>query len=273
MEDELHCIACKQLFNNPVLLPCYHALCLNCAVHAQRPLEPTVPQENSGNSTTSGSSTAESHASDCHPESDKLSILSETDSGVVCNSRPNSYLGTSNHISGGIIAFPPITAGSYSLSCPACRKTVYFDDNGAHNLPKYRTMRNIVDRYGELRHIVPKCQLCESEPAADATVLCEQCEVLYCDSCRDNCHPSRGPLAKHNLLEPTVGKVALRNKIRNRDIICNEHEEECLSMYCMVCKIPVCAVCMHESRHSSHDVQAINTMCKAQKVTLLLSVL
>ncbi|VVC38148.1 Fibronectin type III,RING-type zinc-finger, LisH dimerisation motif,Zinc finger, RING-type,B-box, C- [Cinara cedri] len=266
MEDELHCAACKQLFNNPVLLPCYHALCLNCAVHMQRPLEPAAPQENSGNSTTSSSN--ESHISDYHPESDKLSILSETDSGVVCNSRPNSYVGTPN-ING--IVFPPVTAGSYSLSCPACKKTVYFDDNGAHNLPKYRTMRNIVDRYGELRHIIPKCQLCECEPAADATVLCEQCEVLYCDSCRENCHPSRGPLAKHNLLEPSVGKVALRNKIRNRDIICSEHEEECLSMYCMVCKTPVCAVCMHDSRHSSHDVQAINTMCKAQKTELSLN--
>lgn len=274
MEDELHCAVCKQLFNNPVLLPCYHALCLNCAVHAQRPLEPAAPQENSGSSTASSSgSAADSHASSdcCHPESDKLSILSETDSGVVCNSRPNSYVGTPN-VGGGVVgcaSFPAIAAGSYSLSCPACKKTVYFDENGAHNLPKYRTMRNIVDRYGELRQIVPKCQLCVREPAADAAVLCEQCEVLYCDECRESCHPSRGPLAKHNLLEPAVGKAALRNKARNfRDVVCSEHEEECLSMYCMVCKIPVCAVCMHDSRHSSHDVQAINTMCKAQKVSL-----
>ena len=28
------------------------------------------------------------------PDMDKLSIVSETDSGVVCNSRPSSYVGT-----------------------------------------------------------------------------------------------------------------------------------------------------------------------------------
>ncbi|XP_050541744.1 E3 ubiquitin-protein ligase TRIM9 isoform X2 [Daktulosphaira vitifoliae] len=262
MEDELHCVVCKQLFNNPVLLPCYHALCLNCAMHIQRPIESSVNQENSGNST---SSSIESHSSDYHPESDKLSILSETDSGVVCNSRPNSYVGTPN-INGTV--FPPVTTSSYSLTCPICRKIVYFDDNGALNLPKYKTMRNIVDRYGDLKNIAPKCQLCEHDPAADATVLCEQCEVLYCDVCRESCHPSRGPLVKHNLLIPSVGKVALRNKINSRDMVCIDHEEECLSMYCMVCKIPVCAVCMHDSRHTSHDVQAINSMCKAQKTEL-----
>ncbi len=68
------------------------------------------------------------------------------------------------------------TTTPLSLACPACSKMVYFDENGAHNLPKYRAMQSIVDKYCEARQLVIQCQLCEGEPA-EATVMCEQCEV------------------------------------------------------------------------------------------------
>ncbi|XP_066903052.1 E3 ubiquitin-protein ligase TRIM9 isoform X2 [Halyomorpha halys] len=244
MEDELRCPVCKELFHNPVLMPCYHALCLNCAVTL------TVPAANNGGA-----------QEPLAEEIDKLSILSETDSGVVCTSRPNSYVGTPN-IQG--ILFPPLTSSALALACPVCNKTVYFDENGAHNLPKYKAMQNIVDKYGESRELSPKCELCK-EPARAATVLCEQCEVHYCDECRENCHPARGGLAKHTLTAP--GRAALRTRDTAREILCMDHSEEPLSYYCMLCKQAVCAHC-RDVRHASHDVQAINTMCKAQKTEL-----
>lgn len=240
MEDELRCPVCKELFSNPVLMPCYHALCLNCAIMLQVP------------AATGQEPLAE--------EVDKLSILSETDSGVVCTSRPNSYVGTPN-IQG--ILFPPLTSSALSLSCPVCTKTVYFDENGANNLPKYRAMQNIVDKYGETRELVPKCELCTKEPAKAATVLCEQCEVHYCDDCKENCHPARGALAKHILTTP--GRSALRTREATKEVYCADHHEEPLTFYCMLCKQAVCSHCK-DIRHASHDVQAINTMCKAQKV-------
>ncbi|CAH1407569.1 unnamed protein product [Nezara viridula] len=245
MEDELRCPVCKELFHNPVLMPCYHALCLNCAVAL------TVPAANNGGA-----------QEPLAEEIDKLSILSETDSGVVCTSRPNSYVGTPN-IQG--ILFPPLTSSALALACPVCNKTVYFDENGAHNLPKYKAMQNIVDKYGESKELSPKCELCK-EPARQATVLCEQCEVHYCDECRENCHPARGGLAKHTLTAP--GRAALRTRDTAREILCMDHSEEPLSYYCMLCKQAVCAHC-RDVRHASHDVQAINTMCKAQKVSRL----
>ncbi|KAJ1519333.1 hypothetical protein ONE63_004631 [Megalurothrips usitatus] len=216
MEDELRCGVCKQLFNNPVLLPCAHSLCLNCAVHLQQPatapvnaaaLPPPPPSllqpeaggdhaasaatSSAASTSSSASSTADASSSsasgtgsvagsvagsDCLQEMDKLSILSETDSGVICSSRPNSYVGTPNNMS---LVFPPLaTTTPLSLACPApgCGKVVYFDENGAHNLPKYRAMQTIVDKYCEARQLVIQCQLCEGEPA-EAAVMCEQCEV------------------------------------------------------------------------------------------------
>lgn len=265
MEDELRCPVCKQLYNNPVLLPCYHTLCLNCAVHLQQTVATGhQSQASSEVSSETAHSANEGASGSDYQEVDKLSILSETDSGVVCNSRPNSYVGTPN-MQG--VLFPPLASNALSLACPICQKIVYFDENGAHNLPKYRAMQNTVDKYSELKNLSLKCQLCAIEPAHDATVMCEQCEVLYCDSCRENCHPARGPLAKHSLLEPVAGKASIRSKTKTKDLQCVEHDDEALSMYCMVCKIPVCALCLHDTRHTSHDVQAINTMCKAQKVS------
>lgn len=266
MEDELRCGVCRQLYNNPVLLPCCHAVCLNCAVHLQQPagqganngaLPPPPPSmlaaaANSGSSSSScsgsvdnggdhvplppstasvastsssssssdavgsgGASAAGSVAgSDILQEMDKLSILSETDSGVVCTSRPNSYVGTPNNA-----VFPPLSASTaLSLACPVpgCGKVVYFDENGAHNLPKYRAMQSIVDKYGETRQLVIHCQLCESEPAAEATVMCEQCEVSAsveskCKKCRGSCS-GRGSV----VTEPRPGPGAPQRGRRPR---------------------------------------------------------
>lgn len=165
MEDELRCPSCKELFVEPVLLPCWHALCLACAVNLQAP--PDSPPESTADS---------SNAPGSDQEADKLSILSETDSGVVCSStstssRPGSYVGTPGNGGG----FPP-SGGTLCLSCPVCQKTVYFDEGGAHNLPKYWAMQHIVDKYQESRNARLQCQMCEGEPR-DATVACEQCEV------------------------------------------------------------------------------------------------
>lgn len=62
-------------------------------------------------------------------------------------------------------------------------------------------------RYIESRNLGTKCQMCERSPKL-ATVMCEQCEIFYCDKCQASCHPQRGPLAKHSLVNPTQVPVA-----------------------------------------------------------------
>ncbi|XP_017893587.1 E3 ubiquitin-protein ligase TRIM9 isoform X1 [Ceratina calcarata] len=262
MEDELRCPCCKELFVEPVLLPCWHALCLACAVNLQAP--PDSPPE---------SSTDSSNAPGSDQEADKLSILSETDSGVVCSStstssRPGSYVGTPGN--GG---FPP-SGGTLCLSCPVCQKTVYFDEGGAHNLPKYRAMQHIVEKYQESRNTRLQCQMCEAEPR-DATVACEQCEVLYCDACRESCHPKRGPLATHNLGPPrgswqsNGGARGSRGSAAETTPLCADHNGEPLSLYCALCKAAICTLCLRD-RHTAHphDVLPLAAACKAQKTEL-----
>ncbi|XP_064484717.1 E3 ubiquitin-protein ligase TRIM9-like isoform X2 [Ornithodoros turicata] len=268
MEDELKCPICKHFYTNPVLLPCSHSLCLNCALNSQQPVNSSTNAPQQADDSINGISSTEINTAADYPDGDKVSLLSETDSGVVCTSRPNSYVGTPN-IQG--ILFPPLqsSAAFSSLTCPECHKVVYFDENGAHNLCKNRALQNIVDKYGETRRLPVSCQLCEGDDPKEASVMCEQCEVFYCDVCRDNCHPARGPLAKHSLVEPQQGKKALKAKAQGaRDAKCGEHADEGLSMYCMLCKTSVCVLCLQEGRHASHDVQALGSMCKAQKTEL-----
>jgi hypothetical protein len=137
MEEELRCPACKQFFINPVLLPCYHSLCIGCAVsqqqpacqHAQQQVAAAVAAHQHHSHHAPAAATASSSSSDTasdsavgehdYPDVDKLSILSETDSGVVCTSRPNSYVGTPNLQ--GVLLFPP-HAAALSLTCPVCHK-------------------------------------------------------------------------------------------------------------------------------------------------------
>ncbi|KAL9925159.1 E3 ubiquitin-protein ligase Trim9 isoform 4-T4 [Glossina fuscipes fuscipes] len=306
MEDELRCPTCKQLFANPVLLPCFHALCLGCALDIQTPYTPgailasvtggssligningctihsvaatihphppgahthahthphpsTRHSSNSSAASTASSATGSESVTSDQDQSDKVSILSEADSGVCCSntSRPVSYAGPP-HLQGllpGAASGPP--GAAYSLTCPLCRKIVFFDEGGVRNLPPYRAMESIVDRFCAREAL--RCQMCETDPKV-ASLVCEQCEIRYCDACRELCHPARGPLAKHTLVKP-------KGAAQQRESVCGEHEE-LLSMYCLTCKIPACAECINDQRHPQHEVQPITTTCKAQKTEL-----
>lgn len=221
MEDELKCPSCRQFFVQPVLLPCFHAMCLGCAMQNQQPVNispPGHPQSNQLDQPLPPPPTelqllSELQCNDCN-DSDQLSILSETDSGVVVSSssRPSSYIHPA--------ATTATAAATLSLSCPvtSCQKIVYFDEHGAQNLPRYRAMQTIVDKFAEsssratTANTSTPCQLCPEEPGQqEASVFCQQCQVFYCERCRENCHPARGPLAKHSLISPHQGRQALRS--------------------------------------------------------------
>lgn len=227
MEEEIRCIVCKEFYKEPVLLPCGHALCLRCGVRLQNP----VPE-------------GEGACSADYQEADKASVSSETDSGVVCGSRPNSYAGTP--------AAPHYTNSAFCLVCPVCSKQVYLDDNGAEGLPPFRVMRTIVERFGGMS-VAPSneeaCQMCEGERRA-AVVRCEQCSVRYCTACREAWHPTRGPLAQHEL--------------RALGTTCLDHGST-PALFCNSCLLPICTKCSTE-RHAIHDTQPLQTAARAHKV-------
>lgn len=276
MEEELRCPVCRRFFTKPVLMPCSHSLCVACALSCQEPAQNLLPQSAAMSSAMSsaaseadsgsGNSVISDHISLLDfPDIDKLSIVSETDSGVVCNSRPSSYVGTPSVAN---IFLQSLQSCTYGIKCTVCERLVFLDDNGALSLPTNRVLEAIVLKYQnqQTKKIDIKCERCLADHRK-ATSMCEQCEVFFCDICREQCHPAEGMYAKHNLVDPTQGDIILKYKRRNsKDHKCAEHPMESLNLYCMSCRLPVCSSCSKDGRHMTHEVQPLPILCKSQKV-------
>ncbi|CAB1416933.1 unnamed protein product [Pleuronectes platessa] len=280
MEEELKCPVCGSLFREPVLLPCSHNVCLACArnITVQTPEGETPVQ-----SRASGSSDYD------YLDMDKMSLYSETDSGY------GSYTPCQLKSPNGVRVFPPSAAHRHcSLTCPLCHRSVSLDERGLRGFPRNRLLEAIVARYQQNRanaaaaaaaassSTAVKCQLCDRNPA-DAAVMCEQCDVFYCHSCQQRCHPSRGPLAKHRLVpprNPAAGGGAAGGggtggqqppATARKPATCVDHEAENFSMFCCSCKAPVCVKCLEEGKHNKHDVKPLAVMWKQHKLISFLT--
>ncbi|XP_033018250.1 E3 ubiquitin-protein ligase TRIM9 isoform X2 [Lacerta agilis] len=279
MEEELKCPVCGSFYREPLILPCSHNLCQACArnILVQTP-EADSPQ--SRRASGSGGSASDYDYLDL----DKMSLYSEADSGygsyggfasaptTPCQKSPNGVrvfpptVPPAAHL-------PPASAASLApvprnscLTCPQCHRSLILDERGLRGFPKNRVLEGVIDRYQQSKAAALRCQLCEKAPK-EATVMCEQCDVFYCDPCRLRCHPPRGPLAKHRLLPPAQGRVSRRLSPRKIST-CTDHELENHSMYCVQCKVPVCYQCLEEGKHSSHEVKALGAMWKLHKSQL-----
>ncbi|XP_075893656.1 E3 ubiquitin-protein ligase TRIM9 [Nelusetta ayraudi] len=303
MEEELKCPVCGSLFREPILLPCSHNVCLACArnITVQTPEGETPVQ-----SRASGSSDYD------YLDMDKMSLYSETDSGY------GSYTPCQLKSPNGVRVFPPANPHRHcSLTCPQCHRSVSLDERGLRGFPRNRLLEAIVARYQQNRASsstssssssssssnAVKCQLCDRNPV-DAAVMCEQCDVYYCNACQQRCHPSRGPLAKHRLVPPRKpaaaaaaagGEGAAGGKgsggggsgggggggqqpqqpqqppppaTARKPATCLDHEAENFSMYCYSCKAPVCTKCLEEGKHAKHDIKPLAVMWKQHKCQL-----
>ncbi|XP_071380595.1 E3 ubiquitin-protein ligase TRIM9 isoform X10 [Centroberyx affinis] len=277
MEEELKCPVCGSFFREPIILPCSHNICLACARNI---LVQTPDAESPQSSRASGSGVSDYDYLDL----DKMSLYSEADSGygsyggfvsaptTPCQKSPNGVRvfppavpqpPPQHHLLQQPGSLPPIPRNS-CITCPQCHRSLILDDRGLRGFPKNRVLEGVVDRYQQSKAAALKCQLCEKSPK-EATVMCEQCDVFYCDPCRLRCHPPRGPLAKHRLVPPAQGRISRRASPRKIST-CTEHELENLSMYCVQCKMPVCYQCLEEGKHGTHEVKALGAMWKLHKV-------
>ncbi|XP_069016654.1 E3 ubiquitin-protein ligase TRIM9 isoform X4 [Embiotoca jacksoni] len=276
MEEELKCPVCGSFYREPIILPCSHNICLACARNI---LVQTPDAESPQSSRASGSAVSDYDYLDL----DKMSLYSEADSGygsyggfvsaptTPCQKSPNGVRvfppavpqpPPPQHLLPQPGSLPPIPRNS-CITCPQCHRSLILDDRGLRGFPKNRVLEGVVDRYQQSKAAALKCQLCEKSPK-EATVMCEQCDVFYCDPCRMRCHPPRGPLAKHRLVPPAQGRISRRTSPRKIST-CTEHELENLSMYCVQCKTPVCYQCLEEGKHGTHEVKALGAMWKLHK--------
>nr|XP_054302169.1 tripartite motif-containing protein 67 isoform X7 [Pongo pygmaeus] len=284
MEEELKCPVCGSLFREPIILPCSHNVCLPCArtIAVQTPDgEQHLPHAAGG--LGGGAGGGGDHA-------DKLSLYSETDSGYGSYTpslkSPNGVRvlpmvpappGSSAAAARGA-ACSSLSSSSSSITCPQCHRSASLDHRGLRGFQRNRLLEAIVQRYQQGRGAVPGasaaaavaiCQLCDRTPPEPAATLCEQCDVLYCSACQLKCHPSRGPFAKHRLVQPPPppAPAERRRRLTARKFpTCPEHEMENYSMYCVSCRTPVCYLCLEEGRHAKHEVKPLGAMWKQHKM-------
>ncbi|XP_066092099.1 tripartite motif-containing protein 67 isoform X2 [Saccopteryx bilineata] len=252
---------------------------------------------------------------------DKLSLYSETDSGYGSYTpslkSPNGVRvlpmvpappGSSAAAARGA-ACSSLSSSSSSITCPQCHRSASLDHRGLRGFQRNRLLEAIVQRYQQGRGTVQGasaaptvaiCQLCDRTPPEPAATLCEQCDVLYCSACQLKCHPSRGPFAKHRLVQPPPpppapaetasaspgaaqgapsgggcckspggsGSGATGGSAARKFPTCPEHEMENYSMYCVSCRTPVCYLCLEEDRHGKHEVKPLGAMWKQHKAQL-----
>ncbi|XP_043932240.1 E3 ubiquitin-protein ligase TRIM9-like [Protopterus annectens] len=275
MKEELKCPVCGSFYQEPIILPCSHNLCMACArnILVQTP-ETGSPQSRQASRISDY---------DCL-DLDKMSLYSEADSGygsyggfasaptTPCQKSPNGV-----HVfPPAVPVAPPVCHQSATtlapiprnpcITCPQCYRSLILDDRGLRKFLRNCVLEGVIDRYQQSKTSALKCQLCEKTPK-DATVMCEQCDVFYCDPCHLRCHPPRGPLAKHHLVPPAQGRVSRRLSPRKIST-CTDHELENHSMYCVQCKIPVYYQYLEEGKHSSHEVKVLGAMWKLHKSQL-----
>ncbi|XP_053553609.1 E3 ubiquitin-protein ligase TRIM9 isoform X9 [Bombina bombina] len=276
MEEELKCPVCGSFYREPIILPCSHSLCVACARNI---LVQTPDSESPQSRRASGVSDYD------YLDLDKMSLYSEADSGygsyggfasaptTPCQKSPNGVRvfppamppPQPHHHSSGALLLPHGPRNS-CITCPQCHRSLILDERGLRGFAKNRVLEGVIERYQQSKAAALRCQLCEKSPK-EATVMCEQCDVFYCEPCRLRCHPPRGPLAKHRLLPPAQGRVSRRLSPRKIST-CTDHELENHSMYCVQCKMPVCYQCLEEGKHSSHEVKALGAMWKLHKSQL-----
>uniref|UniRef100_A0A183U2G4 B box-type domain-containing protein n=1 Tax=Toxocara canis TaxID=6265 RepID=A0A183U2G4_TOXCA len=230
--------------------------------------------------------------SDQDVESDKLSVVSEADSGVVVcgrNSRPSSLISGGHPPTSLVHRLPAILTPSTSgctITCKACHKPTFFaDEQTIISMPVNVALKNLISRYRcnstptgkdkQANEQHPTCQLCDNDQPAEASVFCEQCDIYYCQPCQSSLHPARGPLATHKLVHPSARRPSRSpaSVAPIKESNCSNHATEILSMYCMVCRMAVCGICLQEIRHTNHDVQSLEKTCKAQKVGIFMRML
>ncbi|XP_036916131.1 tripartite motif-containing protein 67 isoform X2 [Sturnira hondurensis] len=253
---------------------------------------------------------------------DKLSLYSETDSGYGSYTpslkSPNGVRvlpmvpappGSSAAAARGA-ACSSLASSSSSITCPQCHRSASLDHRGLRGFQRNRLLEAIVHRYQQGRGAVQGapaapavaiCQLCDRTPPEPAATLCEQCDVLYCSACQLKCHPSRGPFAKHRLVQPPpppppapaeaasaspgaaqgapsggggckspggAGAGATGGGAARKSPTCPEHDLEHYSMYCVSCRAPVCYLCLEDGRHGQHEAKPLGAVWKQHKAQL-----
>uniref|UniRef100_UPI00398EC86E E3 ubiquitin-protein ligase TRIM36 isoform X3 n=1 Tax=Pristiophorus japonicus TaxID=55135 RepID=UPI00398EC86E len=243
IERELICPSCKELFTHPLILPCQHSVCHKCAKELllSREEANAEPDSEFSNPATPISSPRVRRLSSASVE--RLDRLTRTGWKRTIHSQ-------------GVTTFP----------CPSCKRDIDLGERGISGLFRNFTLETIVERYRQAARaaVAIMCNLCKPPPQ-EATKSCMDCKASYCNECFKLHHPWGTPKAQHEYVGPTTN-------FRPKILMCPEHEMEKVTMYCEVCRRPVCHLCKLGGSHANHKVTSMSSAYKVLKEKLSKSI-
>ncbi|XP_039474892.1 probable E3 ubiquitin-protein ligase MID2 isoform X3 [Oreochromis aureus] len=263
LESELTCPICLELFEDPLLLPCAHSLCFNCAhrilvshCSTSKPLEsisafqcPTcryvITLNHRGLEGLKRNVTLQ-NIIDRFQKASLSGPNSPTESRRLQPQRP--YTATISGTIAGTIGGGGGTSGGSARSSPATSSHSHQHANHTNHI----NHTNANHSPAVVAKMDPRisCQFCEQDPPREAVKTCVTCEVSYCDRCLRATHPNKKPFTSHRLVEPVPDTHI-------RGLTCLEHENEKVNMYCLVDDQLICALCKLVGRHREHQVSSL----------------
>ncbi|KAF7215748.1 transcript variant X8 [Nothobranchius furzeri] len=199
LESELTCPICLELFEDPLLLPCAHSLCFNCA---HRILV--------------------SHCTPSEPIQSIGAFQCPTCRYVITlNQRGLEGLKRNVTLQNIIDRYQKASLSGPNSPNETRRERV---------APEKTAMTSPSDPV--------QCQFCEQDPPQDAVKTCVTCEVSYCEECLKATHPNKKPFTGHRLVEPSLdshlrGFMCLEHEDEKVNMYCVTDEQ----LICALCKL------------------------------------
>ncbi len=226
LESELTCPICLELFEDPLLLPCAHSLCFNCAHRILVSHCPTLDESSKPYS-----------AFQCPTCRYVITLDQQGLDGLKRNVTLQNII---DRIQKASLSGP----NSPSETRRCSRDPFPSVDNS-------RVMSSPSEAV--------QCQFCEQDPPQEAVKTCVTCEVSYCQECLRATHPNKKPFTGHRLTEPVPDS-------RLRGLACPEHGEEKVNMYCVTDEQLICSLCKLVGHHREHQVAALGERFDKLKV-------
>lgn len=246
MERELVCPVCKEMYKQPLALPCTHNVCHVCASevllqHGHLCCDPTSEPTSPAATPSTRSPRLGRRAV---PKPDRLDRLLKSGFGTY----PGRKRG----------AVHPQTV---SFPCPACQRDVDLGERGLGSLFRNLTLERVVERYRQTINISAAimCQFCKP-PQLEATKGCTECKSSFCNECFKLYHPWGTQKAQHEPTPPTL-------TFRPKGLMCPEHKEE-VTHYCKTCQRLVCQLCRVRRTHTSHKITPVLSAYQALREKL-----
>ncbi|KAI6072934.1 Tripartite motif-containing protein 46 [Aix galericulata] len=281
MERELVCPVCKEMYKQPLALPCMHNVCHVCASevllqHGYLCCDPT--SEPSSPAATPATRSPRLGRRGV-PKPDRLDRLLKSGGGDgdSAGGGRRGSAGPQEPQGTGLCVTPPRPPagfGTYpgrkrgtvhpqtiSFPCPACQRDIDLGERGLGSLFRNLTLERVVERYRQTINISAAimCQFCKP-PQLEATKGCTECKSSFCNECFKLYHPWGTQKAQHEPTPPTL-------TFRPKGLMCPEHKEE-VTHYCKTCQRLVCQLCRVRRTHTSHKITPVLSAYQALREKL-----